>query len=115
MPKRLNSRHREKQFNGFFLRSSGLKILPVYRIDPKTGVKTLDCSRNGVERPLYAHLANAYPCSVRLGLVTTGRSYLKFVTADERSAFDVTKPLKFSKKETSLPSTEPLVKFGKEI
>ena len=135
-PRVLKPKHRERQFNGFLLRSSCVKIHPLYRIDPKTGVKTLDQSRsegsykslkkteqkgfeahlkwegittyhpthNGVESPLYAHLANAYPCSIRLGLVSSGRSYVKFVTSDEKAAFDSTKPVKFSKKET--PASE---------
>ena len=141
-PKFLKPKHRERQFNGFLLRSSCLKIHPVYRIDPKTGARALDQSRNeisykslrktsqkgfeaylkwksitnyrpahnGVESPLYAHLANAYPCSVRLGLVSSGRSYVKFVSSDEKVAFDSTKPVKFSKKET--PATERGLRVG---
>jgi|GEM_PF-6109778 len=127
LPKTPKPKHRERQFNGFYLRSAAVKVHPVYKIDPKTNAKTIDFSRtsiryrdlqktpqkgieakeewenlttyepkhNGVSSPLLAYIQNAYPSSMKAGLVNSGRVYIKFVSADEKSAFEkLKKPFK---------------------
>jgi hypothetical protein len=102
--------------HGVFKRSEAVKVRPVFRIDPVTGIKTTipirttrihgtpipgirDQKRwlrvtghqprhNGVESPKYAHMRNAYAHMAKSSIKESGRTYVDFSSGDPKHVYE---------------------------